>query len=132
MKDEYDRSLHIFLLSGGSAPPLLPPSALNSMADSGLYSSWLQPTVDTKCPHGDAVVGLETSVRSATSAAKNTALSNAQSNADFCSIDDWMAQWQMLAIHRPVLVQVCPDIDFEGAAYVIVSCSSIKMTVRSL
>ena len=44
----------------------------------------------------------------------------------------WMAQWQMLAIHRPVLVQVCPDIDIEGAAYVIVSCSSIKMTVRSL
>ena len=117
MKDEYDRSLHVFLLSGGSAPPLLSPSALNSMADSGLYSSWLQPTVDTKSPHDDVVVGLETSVRSVASAAKHTALSKAQSNADFCSIDDWMAQWQMLAMHRPVLVQVCCYIDIEEAAY---------------
>ena len=27
-------------------------------------------------------------------------------DAVFCSVDAWMAQWQMLAVHRPILVQV--------------------------
>ena len=88
--------------------------------------------MDTKSPRDDVVVGLETSVRSVASAAKHTALSKAQSNADFCSIDDWMAQWQMLAMHRPVLVQVCCYIDIEEAAYVIDIYSSNRMTLCSL
>jgi hypothetical protein len=27
-------------------------------------------------------------------------------DAVFCKVDAWMAQWQMLAVHRPILVQV--------------------------
>jgi hypothetical protein len=32
--------------------------------------------------------------------------SNIKRDEVFCSVGAWMAQWQMLAVHRPALVQV--------------------------
>mmetsp|Transcript_29111 Transcript_29111/g.27901 ORF Transcript_29111/g.27901 Transcript_29111/m.27901 type:complete len:843 (-) Transcript_29111:134-2662(-) len=92
-QDDYEGDTHIFLLSD-SRPSLheLP----GSPSESRQFSSWQQSsdlTVDTS---GSAMGG-----RSSEEGGSEVE----DGEAVFCSVDAWIAHWQMLAIHRPMLVQ---------------------------
>ena len=59
-----------------------------------------------------AEVGVGMNCDVAASSVSSSSASPVTSDKVFCSIHDWMAQWQMFAVHRPLLTQVfiCRDI----------------------
>jgi hypothetical protein len=113
LQDEYDQGVHMFLLCGGSLPPTMSDSMAVSISDSGMFTSWLRPALDTSlCSSvgetvgGGSGVGVACSTDAVASSVSDDSVPSPCSEAIFCSNDQWMAQWQMFAMHRPVLVQV--------------------------
>ena len=120
-------SAHIFLLSGVSTLRMADSSLMNSVSEIGLSTSSYQhsngnPNTYLKDVGGkDGVVdsnsnmGLNESGSKVAIASVSDDVMPSESDdvihdeiddAVFCSVDAWMAQWQMLAVHRPILVQV--------------------------
>ena len=110
LQDEYDQGVHMFLLCGGSLPPTMSDSMAVSISDSGMFTSWLRPALDASlCSSvvGESVgAGVGCSTDAVASSVSDDSVPSPCSEAVFCTNDQWMAQWQMFAMHRPVLVQV--------------------------
>ena len=118
-------SAHIFLLSGVSTLRIADSSLMNSVSEIGLSTSSYQhsngnPNTYLKDVGGkdgviDSSMGLNESGSKVAIASVSDDVMPSESDdvihdesddAVFCSVDAWMAQWQMLAVHRPILVQV--------------------------
>jgi hypothetical protein len=115
-------SAHIFLLSGVSSPRIPDGSLVNSVSEIGLSTVSNQHSIGnthTSGVDGSDIIDANMSMNECGSKVAIASVSDdvMPSESDdvihdesddvvFCSVDEWMAQWQMLAVHRPVLVQV--------------------------
>lgn len=117
-------SAHIFLLSGVSSLRIPDGSLVNSVSEIGLSTSSNQHSIGlsntyTSGGEGSDVIDANVSMNECSSKVAIASVSDdvmpsesddvihdESDDAVFCSVDAWMAQWQMLAVHRPILVQV--------------------------
>lgn len=117
-------SSHIFLLSGVSTLRIPDGSLVNSVSEIGLstssnqHSIGLCNTLTSGVDGGDVIdanmsmneCGSKVAIASVSDdvmpSESDDVIHDESDDAVFCSVDAWMAQWQMLAVHRPILVQV--------------------------